>query len=146
MKITYQVLLIYAILNLTTVSCRVNLVSEYSQELETQIINGAKMNDRLYIDLLKCDTAKRNYQLFADRYANIEAEINSIRFKNETRKNPKSMNSIVDTLKNIFKKYENEHKDKVSALTNGEIIIYQSYIKAFWTPLLVTESGLKKAK
>jgi hypothetical protein len=56
------------------------------------------------------------------------------------------MNSIVDTLKNIFKKYENEHKDKVSALTNGEIIIYQSYIKAFWTPLLVTESGLKKAK
>ena len=146
MKIKKQLLPLCIFLVTMSLSCRVTFVPEYSSEIETQIVNGAKMNDKLYIDLLSAEDSKRTFQLFTEKYSQVEAEINSIRLKNETRKKAVEMLTIIDKLNVAFKQYRDEHKAKTTPLTNGEIISYQSQIKAFWKPLLIAEGGLKKAK
>ena len=126
-------------------SCRVVLVPEYSAELENQIVQGAKLNDRLYINLLDANPDKRSIQLYADKYAEIESEIHSILLKNETRKKNNDMLVIIRNLDSVFVKYKNHHKSK-NTLSDGEIKLNQVYIKDLWKPLLIAESGLKKAK
>lgn len=126
--------------------CSVSLVPEYSATLEQQITTGSKMNDKLYLDLLNAEPDARNFQDFAKQYSEVEAEINSIRLKNEIRKNNADMLKTIDNLRTAFITYKNEHKAKKPPLTDGEIIIYNSTIKGFWLPLLTAESGLKKQK
>jgi hypothetical protein len=131
---------------LLVASCRVSLVPEYSKEIETQITNGAKLNDKLYIDLLNAPLEKRGFDVFSARYSEVEAEINSIRLKNEIRKQNVDMLKIIDNLANGFKGIKEEHKNKKSPLTDGEITVYQATLKGYWKPLLIAEGGLKKVK
>jgi hypothetical protein len=126
-------------------SCRVVLVPEYSSELEAQIVQGAKLNDKLYIDLLNANPDKRSFQLYAGKYAEVESEIHSILLKNETRKKNNDMLVIIRNLDSAFVEYKNQHKSQ-DRLSDGEIKVNQAFIKAFWKPLLIAESGLKKAK
>lgn len=127
-------------------SCRVTLVPEYSKEIETQISNGAKLNDKLYLVLLNTALEKRTFHEFTYKYSEIEAEINSIKLKNEVRKLNVDMLKIIDNLSIGFKGIRDEHKNKKSPLTDGEIAANQATIKAYWKPLLIAEGGLKKVK
>ena len=52
---------------------------------------------------------------------------------------------IIRNLDSVFVKYKNHHKSK-NTLSDGEIKLNQVYIKDLWKPLLIAESGLKKAK
>jgi hypothetical protein len=131
---------------LSLLSCKVTFVPEYSATLEQQITNGAKMNDKLYLDLLKAEPNDRNYNSYKGRYTEIEAEINSIELENEARNNNNHFLAIIKELKTHFKDYEKEHKEKPTPLTDGEIKGYQAYIKAFWKPLLLAERGIKDKK
>ena len=125
-------------------SCRVAWVPDYNAAIEDQIIATAQKNDRLYLDMLH-GSAPANYVLYSDRYNDIQSEINSIELKNEARRKNEDMLAIIKNLKNAFKEYRKEHEAK-KILKDGEILIYQQNIKAFWTPLLVAEHGLKLAK
>jgi hypothetical protein len=144
MKKIHQPYLLLVILFIS--ACTITLVPTYDAQLESEIINGAKLNDKLYIDLLNAESSKRNFQFWLEKYSEIEAEIHTILLKNEIRKNNTDMLAIVKSLDSAFVKYKLEHKNKPTQLTDGELIIYQSYIKAFWKPLLIAEGGLKKAK
>jgi hypothetical protein len=124
---------------------RVVLVPDYSAGIEAQIVNGAMLNDKIYLDLADVQPAQRQYKDFSERYSAVEAEINSIELKNEIRKNNTDMLAIIDKLKAAFNKYRNEHK-KNDMLSDGDIKADQAYIKAFWKPLLIAESGLKNAR
>ena len=100
-----------AILAIALLSCsRVVLVPEYSAGIEAQIINGAMLNDKIYIDLADADPAQRQYKNFSERYSTVEAEINSIALKNEIRKNNADMLAIISKLKTAFAKYRDDHK------------------------------------
>lgn len=127
------------------VGCYVRFVPDYSPELEKQIVDTYKMNDKLYLDLLNEDVNDRAYKKYADRYTNVEAEINSIRIKNEIRDKNTEMLKMIDNVETLFKKYRDEHIKKVT-LTDGEIKGYQSFIKGIWLPLLKAEAVLKKTK
>ena len=139
-----QVSLLVIVLFLLS-SCRVTWVPEYSASLEEQIINGAKKNDLLYLDMLGKKGAERRYANYMDRYNEIAAEINSIELKNEARKKSSEMSTIIENLEKNFQQYKSDH-ERNSTLPDGEILIYQSQIRAFWKPLLVAERGLKLAK
>ena len=138
--------LIILIVIVFSYSCTVSLVPEYSADLESQITKGAKMNDKIYIDLLNAESSKRSFIMYADRYAEVEAEINSIRLRNEVRKNNTDMLFIINKLDSGFIRFRDEHKVNPSILRDGEIRSYQSQILAYWKPLLIAEGGLKKAK
>lgn len=129
---------------ITLASCKVKWVADYSAAIEDQIIATAQKNDRLYIDMMDAPMPNR-YALYIERYNDIESEINSIQFKNEARKKNEAMLTIIKNLKEAFLQYRREHRDK-KTLTRTEVLIYQSYIKSFWLPLLNAEHGLKLAK
>ena len=131
---------------LTFSACTISLVPEYSAALESQITKTAKHNDKLYIQLLNAEPNKRSFSAFSDQYTDIEAEIHAIKLKNEIRNNHEAFTGIIQNLENAFIQYKNEHKNKMSPLTDSEIILYQNYIRDFWKPLLVAESSLKKIK
>ena len=126
------------------VSCKVAWVPDYNAAIEDQIIITAQKNDRLYLDMLEAP-APNIYLFYIDRYNDIEAEINSIQLKNEARRKNESMLGIIKNLKEAFQQYRREHREKTT-INRGEIMVYQSSIKAFWLPLLNAEHGLKLAK
>ncbi len=128
------------------IGCKVSWVPEYNSVLEEKIIIGAKLNDKLYLDMgVSQDTNSRNYNNWITRYNEIELEINSIKFMNETREKNEDMLKIVGNLSSTFLQYKNEHK--VSRhLSDGQIILYNEYIKAKWLPLLKAEIALKNIR
>ena len=125
-------------------SCRVSWVPEYSAQLEDQITKAAKATDKLYIDMLDIPLNNRTYENFKERYNEIEAEINSIKLKNEAR--PKNADFLIinKNLKEAFVEAKTYHKDN-STLANGEVKAYQASLAGFWKPLYVAELALKGA-
>lgn len=123
-------------------SCRVMLVPEYNAKLEEDIAKSAKATDKLYIDLLDAAPAKRVYDGYKDRYADIEADINAIRLKNEARNKNDDFLVIIDNLKKGFTEAKKYHKDN-NTLTDGEIIAYQATMAGLWKPLYLAERSLK---
>jgi hypothetical protein len=139
------IILLFPLLFIQLVSCYVHLVPNYSNEIENKIVEGAKKNDALYIKMKSVSDSLREFRFFIEDYNQIESEINSIHLLEEARPKNKDFISITDTLKTYFIKYMNEHKSK-NKLEDGEIIIYQTYIKAFWKPLLKSELALRGTK
>ena len=123
-------------------SCRVMLVPEYNAKLEEDIAKSAKATDKLYIDLLDAAPAKRVYDGYKDRYADIEADINAIRLKNEARNKNDDFLVIIDNLKKGFTEAKKYHKDN-NTLADGEIIAYQATMAGLWKPLYLAERNLK---
>lgn len=133
--------LLFAVLLLIT-ACHIQLVPAYDKEIETKIISGAQLNDKLYIDLKGKDQDQRKYAAVVSRYDEIESEINSLQLRIEAQKKNSDFLVIIRNLKTAFQKYRDEHKSKLT-LTDAEIELYKSYIKAYWLPLLQAERGLK---
>jgi hypothetical protein len=126
-------------------SCQVRLVPQYSAELENQIINGAKMTDKLYLEMIDAPDDKKNYSLYSERYLDIESEINSILFKNQAREKAQDIIASVKILRDNFVKYKQDHKTR-NTLSNPELILYNADLRAFWAPVLVQEKALGTAK
>lgn len=133
------------LLSLLLVSCKVSWVPEYSPQLEDQIIKGAKANDKLYLDMIDNTIPDRAYDKFKDRYNEIEAEINSIKLKNEARSKNADFLVIIKNLKDAFVEAKDFHKEN-NSLSNGEIKAYQASLAGFWRPLYMAERGLKDPK
>lgn len=140
--ISLQKLSVFLLLVFMITSCRVMLVPQYSAALEDQIASAAKATDKLYIDMLDMPANERTYNVFNERYNDIEAEINSIQLKNEARPKNGDFLVIIKNLKDAFaeaKKYHKEH----TTLSDGEAIAYQATLSGFWKPLYIAEKALK---
>ncbi len=122
--------------------CRVTLVPPYNEELESQIVTTAKLTDKLYLSIIDAAADNKAYAVYADKYLEIEAEINSILLKNEARPKNADFIVIIKNLQEHFKQYKNDHKAK-KTLSDAELLIYNEELKAFWKPLLVAERALK---
>ncbi len=126
---------------LVFISCKVSFVPDYDASVEQQIIDGAKANDKIYLELL-ADSVDRSYAKYSPEYTDVQAEINSIDLKIQASKHPKDMHMLDSMLLVHFIKYRDEHKQAKTPLNNAMIIDYQADIKAFWLALLKAEQGL----
>lgn len=131
-----------AIISVAVSSCRVQLVPEYSSDIETQITNAAKMTDMLYLEIMDASADKKNYDLYADKYLAIETEINSILLKDQARPKAQDLVASVQKLHDYFVKAKEDHKNR-NVLNNAELLIYNEQLKALWKPVLVEEMALK---
>lgn len=141
-----KILVYTSCLLLALSSCvSVQLVPDYSEAIETQIIETQKQNERLYINLLELPESKRTYETVSEEYLEIESDINSILFQYQAQEKSEDFVKMTKQLKDNFLQYKKEHKDK-KTLNEGQIILYTSYINGFWRPLLMAEKALKNIK
>jgi hypothetical protein len=141
-----KILVLTSILIVTLSSCfSVKLVPDYSEVIETQIIETQKLNEKLYIDLLEEPEDKRTYASVSKQYIEIESDINSILFQYQSRDKKEHFVQMGKLLKDNFIQYKKEHKDK-KTLNDGEIKLYIAFINGFWQPLLTAEKSLKNIK
>lgn len=141
-----RVALLLFLLVTTFQSCiRVQLVPEYSEAIERQIIETQKMNVKLYLTLLAKPVQQRTYESCESEYVNIESNINSLAFQLSIREKNKNFVVMIDKLKDNFSQYKKEHQEKIT-LNDGEIKIYMLYINDFYTPLLLSEKALLTIK
>ncbi len=137
-----QKLLLSSLLFILLSSCKVIWVPDYNAKLEDQIAKTAKANDKLYIDMLDAAPDKRSYEVYKEKYNDIESDINAIQLVNEARNNNGSFLVINKNLKDAFQEAKKYHKEK-KTLSDGEIKSYQATLAAFWKPLFLAERGLK---
>lgn len=141
-----KILVYTSCLLLALSSCvSVQLVPDYSEAIENQIIETQKQNERLYINLLELPESKRTYESVSEEYLEIESDINSILFQYQAQEKSEDFVKMTKQLKDNFLQYKKEHKDK-KTLNEGQIILYTSYINGFWRPLLMAEKALKNIK
>ena len=141
-----KILVFTSCLLLTLSSCiSVKLVPDYSEAIETQIIETQKQNERLYTELLELPEDKRTYTSISKQYLEIESNINSIAFQYQSREKSEDFVKMAKLLKDNFIQYKKEHKDK-KTLNDGQINLYTTYINGFWQPLLTAEKALKNIK
>lgn len=123
----------------------VKLVPDYSEAIETQIIETQKQNDKLYLELLEQPEDKRTYTSVNKEYLEVESNINSILFQYKSREKSEDFIKMTQILKDHFIQYKKEHKDK-KTLNDGEINVYIAFINGFWQPILTAEKTLKNIK
>jgi hypothetical protein len=141
-----KILVLTSILLITLSSCfSIKLVPDYSEVIETQIIETQKLNEKLYIDLLEEPEDKRTYASVNKQYIEIESDINSILFQYQSREKNEHFVQMGKQLKDNFIQYKKEHRDK-KTLNDGEIKLYIAFINGFWQPLLTAEKALKNIK
>lgn len=124
--------------------CKVALVPPYDADIEQQIVNTAKMNDRLYLEMQDEPVADRTYSKYSSKYLDIESEINSILLKNQARKQSHDLIVITNNLKTLFVQFKDKHKQDTT-INDADIKLNQLQIAAAWKALLVAERGLKLA-
>jgi len=66
-------------------ACTVQMVPSYDDQIYRATISIAKQVDKFYIGILDTSPEKRSYETFADDYAAIEAEINSLLLQQQVR-------------------------------------------------------------
>jgi hypothetical protein len=125
-------------------SCKVTLVPPYDADIEQQIVNTAKMNDRLYLEMKDEPEANRTYKKYSSRYVDIESEINSILLRNEARRQGHDLVLITSNLRTLFDQFREQHK-QANTINDADIKLNQIQIAAAWKALLVAERGLKLA-
>ena len=141
---TSRTLLAVMLLCLAFSNCKVQLVPPYDAGIEQQIVNTAKMNDRLYLEMQEEPVADRTYNKYSSKYLDIESEINSILLKNEARKQSHDLIVITNNLKTLFVQFKDKHKQD-NTINDADIKLNQLQIAAAWKALLVAERGLKLA-
>lgn len=141
-----KTLAILALVTFTINSCMtVQLVPDYSETIEKQIIETQKLNEKLYVEMLAQAVAGRTYSSFEKQYIEIESNINSLFFQINNREKNADFVVMMSKLKDNFIQYKEEHKAK-GTLTDGEVKIYLRYINDFYNPLLISEKALKNVK
>jgi hypothetical protein len=141
-----KILVFTSCLLISLSSCiSVKLVPDYSEAIESQIIETQKQNEKLYIELLDLPEEKRTYVSVSKEYLEVESNINSILFQYQTREKKDDFVKMGKNLKDNFMQYKKEHKDK-KTLNDSEINLYIVYINGFWQPLLTAEKALKNIK
>lgn len=137
-------LFLILLLSISYSACRVTLVPTYDAAIEEQIVNTAKMNDRLYLEMKDETKTKRTYDKYSSKYLDIESEINSILLKNQARKQSHDLVVIINNLKTLFTQFKEQHKQG-NTIEDADIKLDQLQIAAAWKALLVAERGLKLA-
>lgn len=114
MKNKNILLLSVFIMLLSIIGCRVTLLPPYDEQLADQIGSTAKEVDLFYLNIAETtenEGGQRAYSNFAAQYAGIEAELNSLLYKNKVRPLNENSTRICEITLELWKKYKIEHKE-----------------------------------
>jgi hypothetical protein len=123
--------------------CRLTRLPAYDPELYQQIISAAGKTDKLYIDLRLAQPADRKFEQFSRRYAGVEKAIRIITLQYEARPFNTRFLPILANIDTLFHRYREEHRLHPTRPSNAELLIYQTYLRNAWKPLIVAEQALK---
>jgi hypothetical protein len=135
--------LLLLLLLLSNIQCRLTRLPAYDPELYQQIISAAGKTDKLYIDLRLAQPADRKFEQFSRRYAGVEKAIRIITLQYEARPFNTRFLPILANIDTLFHRYREEHRLHPTRPSNAELIIYQTYLRNAWKPLIVAEQALK---
>ncbi len=135
--------LLLLLLLLSNTQCRHTRLPAYDPELYQQIITAAGKTDKLYIDLRLAQPAQRKYEQYSRRYATIEKSIRILSLQYEARPFNSRFLPILANIDTLFHRYREEHRLHPSQPSNAELLIYQTYLRSAWKPLMIAEQALK---
>jgi|LakMenEpi03Aug12_release.lakeMendotaPanAssembly.Ray.scaffolds.fasta_scaffold03506_2 hypothetical protein len=135
--------LLVCLLIISSTHCRLTRLPTYDPQLYKQLISAAAKTEKLYIDLRLADTSQRKFQQFSRRYATLESTLQIIYLQYEARPYNTRFLPIVQNIQLLFEQYKNEHRQQRRAPKDAELIIYQTYLRDAWKPLLIAEQALK---
>lgn len=135
--------LLLLLLLLSNTQCRLTRLPAYDPELYQQIISAAGKTDKLYIDLRLAQPADRKFEQFSRRYAGVEKAIRIITLQYEARPFNTRFLPILANIDTLFHRYREEHRLHPTRPSNAELLIYQTYLRNAWKPLIVAEQALK---
>ena len=126
-------------------SCRVTLLPEYNAEISKNIENTAKLVDRFYLSMYETTSAENNgrsYERFAEKYVEIEVEINSLLNQNKIKPLNENSTRICGITLELWQKYKEEHKTD-NTLGNGLIRLNRKAFADLFFAMQVAEEGKK---
>jgi len=126
-------------------ACKATFVPPYDASIEAQISKTARLTDALYLQMLDDKESDRKYEKYADKYLDIQVEINSLLLKTQVRLYNKEMLVMVQNLQKLFIQFKEDHKTKM-LLKDVDIQLNMMQVNAVWAPLLLAERALKRQK
>jgi hypothetical protein len=126
------------LISLTFVSCKVQLVSPYDDEIVQQIETTAKEIDRFYLEMLEGEI--RTYSHFQKEYIDFEVELNSLLMKNKVKPLNEHSTRICEITLELWRKYKDEHKED-NALSDGLIKLNRKTFDDLFFAMLSAERG-----
>ncbi len=124
-------------------ACKVVLLPSYSATISEQIDNTAKTIDKFYLSMLETTSVAndgRAFNKFADKYVEIEVELNSLLNKNKIRPLNKNSIRICEITLQLWQKYKQEHKDD-NTLSDGLIKLNNKTFSDLLYAMQVAEKG-----
>lgn len=126
-------------------SCRVTLLPEYNAEISKNIENTAKLVDKFYLLMVETtseENSGRSYDRFAEKYVEIEVEINSLLNQNKIRPLNENSTRICEITLELWQKYKEEHKTD-NTLSNGLIRLNRKTFADLFFAMQMAEEGIK---
>lgn len=124
-------------------SCRVSLIPNYDAALSEEINNTAKGIDQFYlsmVELTSADSNGRSYQKFAEKYVEIDVELNSLWNKNKIKPLNENSTRICEITVQLWEKYMKEHKTK-NTLSDGLIKLNRKTFSDLFYAMQVAENA-----
>lgn len=117
-KYLFKKTLFIAVLSISILnSCRVTLVPNYDAGIAAQIDNTSKTVDKFYLMMLETTSVQdggRAFNKYAEKYVDIEVELNSLLTKNKIRPLNENSTRICEITLELWIKRKVEHKTKDS--------------------------------
>ncbi len=138
-------ILLLPFLIICLLSCKATFVPPYDASIEAQISKTARLTDALYLQMLDVREADRKYEKYADKYLDIQVDINSLLLKTQVRDHNTNLLIMVQNLQKMFVQFKEDHKTK-GVLTDADVQLNMMQVNAVWAPLLLAEKALKRQK
>ena len=122
--------------------CAVRLVADYDSKTEDAIFEAAKRVDQFYGKLLETPEAERQYKVFADQYASIEADLSSLVLRNKVRQYNEDSTEIAEKIRSFWQKYRGLHKERDTYSTGNAELDCDRFRRLF--AYLARAEGAKK--
>lgn len=136
--------LLLIIFLLSSFQCRITRLPDFDADLYRQVVSTIAKTDQLYINLRLADSAQRKFSIHSRRYAGVEKSIRIIALQYESRPFNSRFLPIINNITQLFERYRDEHRSHKNSPTDAELLIYQTYLRDAWKPLLIAEQSLKR--
>jgi hypothetical protein len=125
-------------------ACKVALIADYKADMAKEISTTARTVDAFYLNMLASTqegTGQRQFKNFAQDYANIQADLNSILQKNKARPLNGESISICQIAANYWTTLTERHRNK--ELTDARIEVNRLYLRDLFFAMLKAEEAKK---
>lgn len=142
-KTSIRILKVSIILLLTLSSCKITLLPSFDSSILSQIEMTSKSVDKFYLLMLettKTQDSGRRFEKFAEKYVEIEVELNYLLNRNKVRPLNKNSTRVCEITLELWQKYKKEHKED-NTLPDGLIKLNRTTFSDLFYAMQVAEKG-----